>query len=387
MLCKGNISNRAYLPFRERSMHDHDDNCMIFKQQPYPYHISIYHSHSQILRKLSFTDATSQPAQMVQRCSNRNRYVQQINRTPNRCKIAPSPEHAAIHAFQASPSNSMVFADYHHTNNNHPRTKLNLKKCFQAKGGKHNSNHVRASNEADLSLSPPSAHSSNTYCDEEIIFTENKIYVSMAERTTRPRRPTQQSPCENNATNEIIFEKVKLNRRNEQAMVHPVAHTCAHSHPSAGRQLCPFETSTDVSVNGSMHSTSLSYDYGDGSPCKHLNEYENLNESFWQSHNTDCSVDNGNRTNERTATEARSTYAETWDFIGINRITPVPIPATANVNMVQNKYEIHYESAVSASSRRTSISTTETWIDDETFDNSFNEELEKRCAKLCTKCH
>uniref|UniRef100_A0A182NHX8 Uncharacterized protein n=1 Tax=Anopheles dirus TaxID=7168 RepID=A0A182NHX8_9DIPT len=34
------------------------------------------------------------------------------------------------------------------------------------------------------------------------------------------------------------------------------------------------------------------------------------------------------------------------------------------------------------SSRRTSASTVETWIDDETFDNSFNEELERRCVTL-----
>ncbi|XP_055530586.1 uncharacterized protein LOC129721714 [Wyeomyia smithii] len=36
----------------------------------------------------------------------------------------------------------------------------------------------------------------------------------------------------------------------------------------------------------------------------------------------------------------------------------------------------------SNSSRRTSASTVETWIEDEVFDNSFNEELERRCATL-----
>ena len=37
--------------------------------------------------------------------------------------------------------------------------------------------------------------------------------------------------------------------------------------------------------------------------------------------------------------------------------------------------------------RRSSSSTLETWIDDEVFDNSFNEELEKRCTELesCNK--
>lgn len=45
-----------------------------------------------------------------------------------------------------------------------------------------------------------------------------------------------------------------------------------------------------------------------------------------------------------------------------------------------NDPEIHYENI--SCSRRTSISTTETWIDDEMYDNSFNEELEKRCLAV-----
>lgn len=45
----------------------------------------------------------------------------------------------------------------------------------------------------------------------------------------------------------------------------------------------------------------------------------------------------------------------------------------------------YYERASASVSRRSSISTTETWVDDESFDNSFNEELEKRCDAVCCR--
>uniref|UniRef100_A0A182PQH7 Uncharacterized protein n=1 Tax=Anopheles epiroticus TaxID=199890 RepID=A0A182PQH7_9DIPT len=54
-------------------------------------------------------------------------------------------------------------------------------------------------------------------------------------------------------------------------------------------------------------------------------------------------------------------------------------------NLNSKHYEIDTDvvwRSTRCSSRRTSASTVETWIDDETFDNSFNEELERRCATL-----
>ncbi|XP_052859605.1 uncharacterized protein LOC128266855 [Anopheles cruzii] len=54
-------------------------------------------------------------------------------------------------------------------------------------------------------------------------------------------------------------------------------------------------------------------------------------------------------------------------------------------NLNNKHYEIDTDvvwRSTRCSSRRTSASTVETWIDDETFDNSFNEELERRCATL-----
>ncbi|XP_062549738.1 uncharacterized protein LOC134214362 [Armigeres subalbatus] len=53
-------------------------------------------------------------------------------------------------------------------------------------------------------------------------------------------------------------------------------------------------------------------------------------------------------------------------------------------NLNNKSYEIDSDVIwrTSNSSRRTSASTVETWIEDEVFDNSFNEELERRCATL-----
>lgn len=383
----------------------------------------------QILRKLTFTDSTSQPSHIVQRCSHRNRYVQQINRTPNRCKIAPSPEHAAVNAFQTSPSNnSLILADYHHSNNNRHHTNLNIKKCFQS-GRKSSNKQGSPPKDHDPRQSHRHCITASTFYDEEIIFTENKIYVGIGDASNSngnmPVNTKHSIGCE---MNDQLFPKVKLNR--QQHPVSPAQRNCGSaSCPDKQnannilRQLYPCETSTDVSFNAnSLQSTTSSlYDYEDvdGSPTKRLSEYDNLNESFWHSHESDnsgctscCGCDGGPRASNKLARSStvcdhmasgdshkqcvrnnhnnsnnnRSTYADTWDFIN-GRIGSVPIPPTANPNMIQNKYEIHYESAVSASSRRTSISTIETWIEDEVFDNSFNEELEKRCAQLCTKCH
>lgn len=64
-------------------------------------------------------------------------------------------------------------------------------------------------------------------------------------------------------------------------------------------------------------------------------------------------------------------------------------------NLQNKNYEIDADSRAGnntasnsgcwSSSRRTSISTVETWVEDEIFDNSFNEELERRCASFKLK--
>lgn len=341
---------------------------------------------------MSFSDSSSAPSQIGERCSHRNRYVQQINRTPNRCKIAPSPEHSVINAFQfqsssTSPSNnSLIFSDFHHTNNNHQRTNQNLRKCFQASRGAKDPTYLNEEIRANALHRGRSTAATTSFSEEEIIFTENKIYVGMAEAKSRKHsRPC--SARENNAANEVIFEKVQLNRRTNHTNSSPSGRVGCSNH-NMGHDCYPFETSADVSFNGSLQS-SPSYDFEDGSPTKRLSEYDNLNETFWHSHIHDSGIGRSSTKGDCMTNDGhcKSAYADTWDFLTASKCTPPPIPPTANANMVQNKYEIHYESAVSASSRRTSISTLETWIDDEVFDNSFNEELEKRCAKLCLAYH
>lgn len=59
---------------------------------------------------------------------------------------------------------------------------------------------------------------------------------------------------------------------------------------------------------------------------------------------------------------------------------PLPtLDALLNNNYGPNGAYYYERASASSFSRRSSISTTETWVDDESFDNSFNEELEKRC--------
>lgn len=309
---------------------------------------------------------------------------------------------------------------------------MNIKKCFQSGRKAANKQTPSPTGGHERHQSHPHCVTPSTFYDEEIIFTENKIYVGIGDVANGTVNSKHNAiGLENSPRNDSIFPKVKLNRQQKEIpnSISPTQRNCGISTCAAKhnnnivRQLYPFETSTDVSFNGSslQSTTSSSYDYEDvdGSPTKRLSEYDNLNETFWHSHENEhsicpnCCDCDGTRTGNKLTRSSticdqmtngdnhkhcinnnhhnnnsnnRSTYADTWDYIN-GRIGPVPIPPTANPNMIQNKYEIHYESAVSASSRRTSISTIETWIDDEVFDNSFNEELERRCAQLCTKCH
>lgn len=158
-------------------------------------------------------------------------------------------------------------------------------------------------------------------------------------------------------TKEIIFEKVKLNRDERTPP--------SIDSPQSGRH--------------PVHCKPFSFQSNSGSPINHHysdSEYDNLNETFYHSVH-----------NAPTPNATRIPYDDdTWDFLagGGNRTDPyhnVVLTPTHPPMSNRRLYEIHYEAAVS--SRRSSISTAETWIDDETFDNSFNEELEKRCATYC----
>ncbi|KAL1376424.1 hypothetical protein pipiens_016902 [Culex pipiens pipiens] len=69
------------------------------------------------------------------------------------------------------------------------------------------------------------------------------------------------------------------------------------------------------------------------------------------------------------------------------KVYPPPYQVRTDIwqNLNNKNYEIDSDvvwRTSSSNSRRTSASTVETWIEDEVFDNSFNEELERRCATL-----
>lgn len=237
--------------------------------------------------------------------------------------------------------------------------------------------------------------------EEEIIFTENLIYVASVaptvnhnENTSTPSKQhtkpsfralsgidcfakdtsdmhansvnrssstaavTATAANSKIITKEIIFEKVKWNNGER------IKSSSADDSPP--------------SAHHSIQSRAFSFQSNSGSPINHHysdSEYDNLNETFYHSMHS-----------APKPTTTRIPYDDdTWDFLaGSSRndayhnvvLTPTHPPMSN-----RRLYEIHYEAAVS--SRRSSISTAETWIDDETFDNSFNEELEKRCATYC----
>lgn len=261
----------------------------------------------------------------------------------------------------------------------------------------------------------PTTSPSLNFEDEQIIFTENQIYVGINEQINNNNSTQFQQNVftkihekqplnrfngnqSNNYTQincfakeidrtgdstnrtgtanpksvekETIFEKVKFNRttksmshsQQKASTVHLAqenANINSNRPKFQGRHL--FETSADVSFENSMDSSS---------PTNRLSEYDNLNETFHLTHSPCYGTKNYN---------SNGTYAETWDFLTNKSYACNNVMLSSSQPLSHKRLlEIHYEAAVS--SRRTSISTIETWIDDEIFDNSFNEELEKRCA-------
>lgn len=387
--------------------------------------------------------------------------MQQINRTPTRGKVAPSPDHHAINAYQLPNSHNVtaqMFDDFHHSNSVlRSNTNENVGKIFRIRkskatkvtGSLHNLNNNLNTNCATGDVSDNQAANlrnqklcnreneirntsttlspcaSSIFGDEEIVFTENQIYVGINERSTNnnnninnngsPPKKLQDKRtitsairfdgagisdtyCEcdsrnvNNKTHignqvdrnyserkfidkEICFEKVgaKKSRDSIKRSCERNNETNNYSHYRSNSNHL-FETSADVSFNDSIKS-SVSYDYEvDSSPTNRLSECDNLNQIFWLSNNRHSHSNNANNDHRL---PQHSSYADSWDFL---HNKPEQDDLASSPPPLQNPrmYEIHYEAAVS--SRRTSISTVETWIDDETFDNSYNEELEKRCA-------
>lgn len=365
-----------------------------------------------------------------QKCCHRHLYTQQVNRTPTRHRIAPSPNHQPATAFNSnnnrikSTSNAYphILDDFHHSSQSLRSSHGNLSKLFRIRksstsscspsskskqskntnnmnNAKHlmtitsssiespNARKKQCNHNANISPSPPPQMVNQ--CDEdEIIFTENRIYVATSGRNGTHKkyhsnsitldRISKSSENRENVANqstasspkslekEIIFDKMKSTKIERKML--PLSPLATHSHPhnNCKNQFRHpnkniFETSTDIPSCGSSPSN---YRYS---------EYDNLNESFYRTHNCDS--------NESGKMHNPNAYIESWDFVNnqndedFSNVTMSPYDSNKKNPRI---CEINYEAAMP--SRRSSISTAETWIDDETFDNSFNEELEKRCA-------
>lgn len=243
----------------------------------------------------------------------------------------------------------------------------------------------------------PSASPSPTDVDEELIFTENRIYVA-SPTTTSTTNDSQPIANHNETTSTTHKQQTTKHSFRALANIDCFRKDSSDSDVnSVNRKSCATPASNDtkvtnkeiifekVKLNRGDRSTSASplrskyKPYDTDSPIHHHftdSEYDNLNETFYQSQHRPSA----------TTSMARIQYDDdSWDFLAGSRggdpyqnvvLTPTHAPLSN-----RRLYEIHYEAAVS--SRRSSISTAETWIDDETFDNSFNEELEKRCATYC----
>lgn len=271
-----------------------------------------------------------------------NRYVQQTNQTPKQ----------STRGIQNKPS-SLILFDYHHHTYNPVCANINNKRCIQ------NNTNIHQKFNRPVSTT-------EYFDDDEIIFTENKIYVGIQE--------------------DILAEHTS-NLRNIQNKVSPVKNTLSPSKRETKLifdfcqkktvHINPQPRDVPANTNGLQSSETVSSEIEPTS--KRLSEYDNVNTIFWHSHNdNDTIIGNWIENNHMKQFDA--------DAQNLLNISLAPIPSTANANMVKNINEIYCELPVSASSRRTSISTSDTWIDDEEFDNSFNEELEMRCAKYGVKC-
>lgn len=230
--------------------------------------------------------------------------------------------------------------------------------------------------------------------EEEIIFTENRIYAA-AEAS-----PTAAEQRVNHNENTSTPSKQHTTKHSFRAMttIECFSKGSADSHANSVNRSSSAAAMTATATNSKIVKKEIVFEkvklhrgertspqsvrpFGfqsmSGSPIHHHysdSEYDNLNETFYHSEHS-----------VRMPNATRVQYDDdTWDFLAGSRAEPyhnVVLTPTHPPLSNRRLYEIHYEAAVS--SRRSSISTAETWIDDETFDNSFNEELEKRCATYC----
>lgn len=317
------------------------------------------------------------------------------------------------------------------TKSAYPSTRRNIKKRLQANLNNNNNNYteLRQPNR----MQQPSANSTATsgkrfyamaasrFAQEDMVFTENQIYIGLKEMmnaqnstaTNRgqkliDKRPfnvvsnmdTQNQGIQKNYAKsfhdsglgeQILFEKVKYDKNKRYLQTSPVS-----TNSSSSRVMQPetdpisyraflndptVQTRTSSMYVDDERDTTFTQQWappaGGRASSQHHQPRPNArrlrnevgDDATWQlAYDNDAGYVEQNSILDNHRNRIRST-------------TPPP-PATSPPSLdalLNNNQSYYYERASASFSRRSSISTTETWVDDESFDNSFNEELEKRC--------
>ncbi len=387
--------------------------------------------HLQLLRKISFNDNLSCPS--ATKPSQSTIYATQKNHQPSgrrktASKIAPSPQHSTGILFaRSSELNTNLDGlsvdddDEDHINmntfssNKHFRFDNNIKNCFRIQ----KQNYVPQENEEDKHKSTNNNCCSSSYdmknsifVDEEIIFTENKIYISATERNLKQcnsnnkvdKKPFDAIGSNNSnsisslasidrngkcygklgfddsmcASEQIIFEKVKYDA-NKKYLQPPTSPSNSSEHSTISYELNQYFGNCS-SMSTQTNNRLSTYDNVDyewvGSDDENRNSSSNANEQKFsmkgQQQKQTPSYDNQN--------EFYLKNSDSWKFFNKQYLQNSKF--FDNHNIIRNN-TIHYETV--SDSLRTSVSTLDTWVDDESFDNSFNEELEKRCTAQVRK--
>lgn len=302
------------------------------------------------------------------------------------------------------------------TSNKNFRFDNNIKNCFRIQ----KQNYVPQENEDDKNKSSNNNFSSSSsydmknsiFVDEEIIFTENKIYISATERNLKQCKSSNKvdkkpfdvtsigGNCSNNfnsiplspidgngkcsgklgfnnslrASAPIVFEKVKYDKNKKY--LQPPSPSNSSEHSTISYELNQYfgnSSSQSTQTNRLSAYDNVDYEWVDsdenGNSSSNVNE---LNLSI-KGHRQKQMANNDNQN------EFYLKNSDSWKFFNKQYLQNSKF--FDNHKIIRNN-TIHYECV--SDSRRTSVSTCDTWIDDESFDNSFNEELEKRCTAHVT---
>ncbi|XP_059613841.1 uncharacterized protein LOC132259985 isoform X2 [Phlebotomus argentipes] len=331
-----------------------------------------------LLRKLSVNDDESQESD-----GQKSRYGQprtigkyrlQKSRV-DRCEMSPRSDYGAwsVASFDDDPSyENVAMAKYRNY-------RQNLAKCFRRDAvGKKNLTNRRH-------IWPTSSFND----DEEIVFTENRIYIGLSDRNLKPdeadvvdkvsKKTVEETICSNleakleeknqadNMTQNpgLIFEKVKYNKDKKYLQHSPSVHSNASTVSSTlGGHFPPMADNTSMSIN--FEQLSPRHERTDAQRRSEYDNWPDFPDDSGFGSETKCNFewdaswgDDAKRPTPWDAEEADTKTLDSWDVL---------------------KSKVFDTSDTCWCSRRTSLCTVETWLEDEAFDNSFNEELERRCA-------